>query len=508
MSPKHVSLGIEQTTLNRLAGDPEAFKAIFADKPLTFLRAYAPHIKWPLKLRTIFANIWLGKAGHNVIMKAPRGGGKSFMLGALGFCQWYFKNKSVVDMGGALEQAKIVYGYFTKIVYSDPNILESLPKDPMMEMTKAKEGHYFKCVAASLKQVRGPHPDVLMADEVCETSDELVDAALPMVDTSEDPLRVLTSTFHKVFGIFQDVWDRAPELGYTRYSWDIFDVVKVFSPRIWDDPKLKREIPDLDKLKALSGGRIGDPEGWVPIENVINAWRGKRTLDWFLVEYMGSRPSISGLVLDPVDVDAASFDPEAENRYNYVKGAECVMGIDWGFSSMTALVELMKHADDVKVQKRCETYTQVPLEVIIKDVVSWVREHEINFIYADSSGKFENQALQAALSKEDLGCQVIEVVFSKDKEEMLGNYRAHFERQKIKIPSNHQVAFWQHKRYQYIEGTNKPKKKDDHIPDATQCALQHWPLGNNEEVNLKLPGEEDPRDISRREGAVTMGMEF
>ena len=380
-------------------------------------------------------------------------------------------------MGGALEQAKVVYNYFTNIVYSDERVLETLPKEPMMEYTQSAEGNYFKCVAASLKQVRGPHPDVLMGDEVCETKDELVEAALPMVDTSQDPLTILTSTFHKIYGIFQDIWDKAPELGYKRYSWDVFDVVTSFDPKVWDDKELNRQIPDLHKLKKLSKGRTGDPEGWIPIQNVIKAWRGKRSLDWFLVEYMGERPSASGLVNDPVDVDNAIFDPSIETKYNYVSGAECIIGIDWGFSVMTSVVELMGHKDAVKVELENKNYTQVASDVIIEDVVDMVRAHKIKYVYADSAGKFENHALQIALSKAKLKCKVIEVVFSKDKDEILGNYRAHFQRGKIKIPETHKEAVWQHKRYRYAEGTDRPIKKDDHIPDATQCALKHWPLG-------------------------------
>ena len=70
---------------------------------------------------------------------------------------------------------------------------------------------------------------------------------------------------------------------------------------------------------------------------------------------------------------------------------------------------------------------------------------------------------------------------------MLGNYRAHFQRQKIKIPNSCKEAKWQHKRYRYVPGTDKPVKKDDHIPDATMCAFQHWPLGKDPRHFRDLP---------------------
>ena len=471
---------------------PNLFWETYSGKPIKLIQSYYPKILWPAKFRYIFAQIWLGKAGKKVIITGPRGGGKSILMATLGFCFWFLLKRSVVDMGGSLAQAKIVYGYFSNIVYSIKPALQFCKKEPLMENTESIDGNYFKALPSSPKAVRGPHPDVLMADEVCEAKDEIISDALPMVTSSEWPLTILTSTFHKIFGAFQEIWDQADELGYTRFSWDIFDVTKSFDPAIWKDKELNRKIPDLHKLKELAGGRVGDPAGWVLIENVIDAWQGKRTMDWFLVEFMGKRPSASGLVLDPVDVEAAMFDNKKERKYNYKEGAEVVGGLDWGFSSMTSWVALMKHLDATKVQLKNRNYTQVGSEIIIEDICKDVKKFGIKIIYADSAGKFENDALPKALRKEGLRCKVVEVVFSKDKEEMLGNYRAHFERRKMKIPIHFQETKWQHKRYKYIKGTNKVVKKDDHIPDATMCALQQWPLGKERDHFKQPPDQDDP----------------
>lgn len=161
------------------------------------------------------------------------------------------------------------------------------------------------------------------------------------------------------------------------------------------------------------------------------------------------------------------------------------MGIDWGFSSMTAVTEFMRHKDDVVVMLDNRNYHQTGSEDIIKDILVKVEKHGIRFIYADSAGKFENHALQMALNKANLPCKVIEVVFSKEKEGMLGNLRAHFEQEKIRIPKkilregewvSNDEAYWQYKRYRYQDNSDKPVKKDDHIPDSTMCALQHFKL--------------------------------
>lgn len=466
----------------------------YREKPITMHQTYqsGKPVRFPSVIRAAYAKIWSGKY-HRIIIKAPRGGGKSKLLGTVGFDLWFLRDRSVVNMGGSLSQAEIVYGYFTDYCDISASIAAHIDGNITMTETKADTGNFFCCVTASPKSVRGKHPDVLISDETCETSDELIYAALPMVNDSANPIVVMASTFHKIYGIFQETWDAAEERGYLRISWDIFDVALPFTDEVWEREDV-RDIPGIEKLRAYTKGRHGDPDGWVSIENIIQAWREKPTEDWFEVEYLGNRPSAAGLVLKPEDVEAAIFDNQIETFYNYVKGAVSVLGIDWGFSTMTSVTELMAHLDSVVVQLDCKTYHQVKSEKIIKDVVEKVRDHGIRFIYADSAGKFENAALQAALRKANLPCKVIEVKFGTEKEAMLGNLRAHFEQQKIKVPkkvqrkvkrkgetvlewADNKDAIWQLKRYRYQEGTDKPVKKDDHIPDSMMCALQHFKLG-------------------------------
>lgn len=411
-------------------------------------------------------------------------------------------------MGGSAVQATIVYDYFKSYCDIDASVMNIVQGKPKAIKTTAQEGHYFSSVTASTKQTRGKHPDVFISDETCETSDELVHSALPMVDSSQNPLVIMASTFHKIYGIFQETWDAAEERGYLRIQWDIFDVTKPFAKDYWENAVLAdgtkvADIVGIDKLKAHARERTGDPQGWVPVENIIQAWREKPTDDWFEVEYMGSRPSAAGLVLKPEDIDRATFDSDTDTRYNFVRGSQVSMGIDWGFSSMTSVTEYMKHKDHVAVLLSNRNYSQTGSDAIIKDVIEKVKAHGVRFIYADSAGKFENFALQNELIKEKLACKVIEVVFSKEKEGMLGNLRAHFEQGKIKIPKKFLEAVWQFKRYRYQEGTDKPVKKDDHIPDSSMCALQHFKLGK---VVRSLPNNSNTEPHTGSSKPITAGL--
>ena len=486
----------------------------------------------------IFALIWLrqdeqGRPATRFIIKGPRGGGKSKILGALGFVTWYLRLLSIVDMGGSLQQAQGVYNYFVSHIFSSPSIVKSLPNEPTMKETKSDKGNYFKAVAASPKAVRGPHPDHLYIDEACETKAELILDAMPMVNTSSSSLIVATSTFHKIFGWFQETWDQAPELGWVRLSWDSFDVCRQFDPAIWDDARLNLEIPDLAKLKERAAGRTGDPQGWIPVENLIQAWREKTTVDYFDVEFMGSRPSAEGMVNDPEDVDACVIDELGE--YAYRHGADTAGGLDWGFAGMTAWTGLMAYKDDIKVQIASRQWSQVRSHVIISDIVEDVLAYRMPVIHADASHPFENADLRAAIKKaidalpeaEQFRCIVVEVPFGRpvqvaakeekgvqrevsknlgnEKEVMLGNYRAYFSRRLLRILRECKTAIWQHKRYRYQKGSDKPLKEDDHIPDSTMLCLRKWMLGKRA---ASLPSEADKKERTSTVTGGLMEMQF
>lgn len=458
--------------------DENNLKILYKDKPITMHEVFPSNeiMQWPKVIRQAYANIWSGKYTR-VIIKAPRGGGKSKLLGTLGFDLWFLRDRKVVNMGGSAVQSQIVYRYFTAYCNIHSSVKAYIQGKPNASKTTSTTGQEFSSVTASSKQIRGPHPDVLISDETCESDDELIHAALPMIDTSENPLIIMASTFHKIYGIFQETWDNAQERGYFRIEWDIFDITKEFHPDFWKRPDIA-QISGIQKLVRHANGRTGDPNGWIPIENIIQAWKEKPTENWFEVEYLGSRPSSAGLVLKPEDIEKAIFDNNTNQKFNYIKGSTVVIGIDWGFSSMTSVVELMSYKDQTVVMLNNENFQQVSSEDIIKSTIRKIKARGIKYIYADSAGKFENEALRNAIAKENIRCSIVEVVFSKEKDGMLGNLRAHFEQGKIKIPSSLKDAYWQFKRYRYQDGTDKPVKKDDHIPDATMCALQHFILGN------------------------------
>lgn len=468
--------------------------------------------RFPKVLRNAFYLLWnevdwKGRHCTRFIIKGPRGGGKTKLIGAIGFSKWYQQNRKIINMGGSLVQAEIGYGYFMGHVNSSASIVQELPAPPSQTRTRKEDGTYYRAVAASPKSVRGPHPDGLIIDETVEAKDQLVLDAMPMIDSSRNPFIIMTSTFHKIFGIFQETWDFADKKGWCRISWDILDVCAPFDFDTYkNNPELLAEIPDLtieqageNSLEFRVQGKTGDPEGWVMFDNVIHAWREKRTIDWFDVEYMGSRPSSAGLINDPEDVDACIVKELKPYMEAWKPEADTSAGLDWGFFGQTAWNVGMRWHDNKVVVMNSKEWTMVKDEKIIADIVKDVIKLRVKVIYADASHPFQNHSLRVKLKEEllnhDFSCSVVETHFQLNKLHddkksgeiaMLGNYRGYWQKRMIILPATFKEAVWQHKRYRFKEGSDTPLKENDHHPDSMMMMLRKWPIGKVQSI---LPKE-------------------
>src|SRR5262245_13487633 len=124
LSPEAKYREARRKVLALILDTPENIRRRFAAKPIKLLRLIDESMRFPRKLRTVFACLYLqqrpdGRPCNRFIIKGPRGGGKSKMLGALGFTRWYLLLRRIVNLGGSLEQAKGVYNYFLGHVYTE-----------------------------------------------------------------------------------------------------------------------------------------------------------------------------------------------------------------------------------------------------------------------------------------------------------------------------------------------------------------------------------------------------
>lgn len=159
---------------------------------------------------------------HHFIISAGRGSGKTKALAwvvcwSVACLPRFYGHYNVCVVGGSLEQAKALYSYFKGDIFKTPLLSDKLLNEPTMMKTEFSDS-WVRCLAASEKQVRSPHPELLIFDEVCQAEENIVESALPMTGSSMHGRDILSSTPNQMFHIFKRYWDQAEGFDFKRFG--------------------------------------------------------------------------------------------------------------------------------------------------------------------------------------------------------------------------------------------------------------------------------------------------
>ncbi|MFZ5451501.1 MAG: hypothetical protein ACOZF2_06480 [Thermodesulfobacteriota bacterium] len=231
---------------------------------------------------------------------ANRGGGKT-LLGALAtWLDTVFKPECATKiLGGSLEQSKKMYQHLTGegdgwgLVTEDFQYLTE--GEMLAARTATINGSNINILTASMKSVRGPHPQKLKLDEVDECDDRIYEAAL-LIPKTKRSIRASTqiySTMHKAYGLMNRVIEEAAVSGYKVYKWCVFDVMEKCQE--W------RECETCPLLEDCQG-KARHADGFYSIEDAISEKR-KVSRDTWLSEMLCYKPSQEGLIYKEFDID-------------------------------------------------------------------------------------------------------------------------------------------------------------------------------------------------------------
>lgn len=162
------------------------------------------------------------------VWKASRGfGGKSFLLSLLGLMKGLTVGADVNILGGSGEQSRRILEHMDRF-WSSPgaqmwraNVLNG---DPTRTEQRLKwDGHActIKALMASQTSVRGPHPQVLLLDEIDEMDLQILDAAMgqPMSRGGIPQQTVMGSTAQYTDGTMAEMKRRASDNGWPWHEW-------------------------------------------------------------------------------------------------------------------------------------------------------------------------------------------------------------------------------------------------------------------------------------------------
>lgn len=428
----------------------------------------------------------------------PRGGGKSQGVSFIEFFLVFMKMYDALNLGGSELQADQVYKYLVQYIETDPFWRSLVIGESMRSETHTVDSAWIRVLTASQKSVRSPHAGgrkprtarhpngrmaggILVIDEEAEADEDIVDAALPTINTARPSVNVRCSTFHNAEGSFADLIADHVEMGYKLYRWDIFDIMErcecgpdgcESSEKCFREDHTEKFIDpetgeEKEKVvhKAYCGGRARYAEGWLPLSEAEKLWRRmKRSHSRWEVEAMGSRPSTKGHVIKD-HVKWASNKVTSTGAQLYVPGGPIEICVDWGtvaagisvwqqqFTGHACLyAEEMKEAGQAQIfGKILELYDLFP---------------ECQTVAADigGGGNYLNKSL-----REEYGINVRDVNFQTEKEAAAAAWNALNEAEQLMVPGEFVDFHKQVQNWKRSKKSQRIEKGNDHICDSGIC---------------------------------------
>lgn len=286
------------------------------------------------------ADAFFGRIGL-ILVRGCRGGGKTLSLAILEVLLTVFKEKiSIVYIGGTEGQSRDGYAYYAGDPGSDgvsgmihkPYFSKLLGDEPKVSKTVLTNQSKLEIrTGGSIRSVSGPHPQVLLADEIDHMDKLVLDTALqmPMSKNGYESLIVMASSQYHSTGTMQDMIDDAEEKGIAIYEFDIFDVMQScgyeYPAECEKCPLYKWNNPYTGKEEELCKGRGAEANGHYSYRDVVTKFL-TTSADNFALQYLLLTGSKQGLVYPQYsDDNRRTFPPEdAEDLSKW----SCYAGVD------------------------------------------------------------------------------------------------------------------------------------------------------------------------------------
>lgn len=409
---------------------------VLTDKQIAFLRAFVDR------------NV------SSIIIKCGRGNSKTFLF-ALGIALLSYVDPSFTCtvLAGSFEQAQYLYHYFSIFAESD-EFSRVISGKVERTRTKLVGGGWVYVLTASEKQVKGPHPAMLVFDEMCAAEEKIVELAEGQLlgSRADKPLYRVASTPDKLFHTFRDYWNNADEYGFVQFHW-----------RAYDCP-------------------------WISIET-IELLKKRHDSNWIRIHIDGEFGSATGTVFDFDDVEATRIDSLQEDElFDEANISATTIGVDWGFVHPTVFVVasvldlVVRELDSIPLEaklfyvRHVEAHTGKPdgdddvgYEQFLYGRAKTLVERYAGDFFLDSSHIFQNETVKKIAS--DAGRTAESIPFSRDKMTMVGWANTLLEKKLVRIPKEYRRLLEQLSNYSWEEKQEKPIKKDDDYVDAFNLAL-------------------------------------
>lgn len=221
-------------------------------------------------------------AGDYVIW-ACRAGSKTFLYGGLD--SWVKScSRSRYEtriLGGSLEQSLLSYEAMKIFRDETDPVNTRIQGDILQSRTEFKNKSKVSILAASIKSVRGPHPQCLKLDEVDEIESNVYNAALsqPLSKFGHKAVLGMFSTNHNVMGQMDKALEKAKEFGTSIYKYCIWECIESCRDFNCSTCKLSFLCP---------GKQIKQADGYYKIEDLVKKLAfmsmGELSREWLCIK--------------------------------------------------------------------------------------------------------------------------------------------------------------------------------------------------------------------------------
>jgi len=415
------------------------------------------------KLQKLFLRDFCDPRYTKIASRRNRGGSKTHDVAVcIALMEYFVPGIRITINSGSMEQSDTLYSYFKDFVEGSDILSKLVDGIPLKKLTKWKHHGWVKALTASPKSVKGKRPDIIVFDEVCEITRQLIADALGGTWTATMLKIVMIGTPDKMNHKFYDIQR---------------------STIVVDDETRHDNGRTISKAGYYIYHCTAYDCPWISEEAIKE---GKKELDDnnFRIQMLGEFGSSTGTVFDHEDIVAAKI--EEYNIEEIIKTlVDRGVGVDWGYAHKTGVVTCGVDEMDMLHIVYAKAARQVKdtkwYDVIIPAVV---KKYEPSEVGADSSHAFQNRNLDDSL--ETLGHGVRKWAFKKYKQVMISSLRARFEKRMIKFYCGLEEIdelLEQLFAYQYHEGldgipSDLPDKGNDDYIDALLIAAYPLRIGN------------------------------
>lgn len=338
--------------------------------------------------------------------------------------------------------------------FTESSMAEKVKGDVTMRRTRWLDGGIVRLLTASTKSTKAPRSDIIIVDESCETTSEIIKTILPQAITAIKLKLIILTTPDKIHHVTKTWWDNWEKLGFIRYHWNAYQCA------------------------------------WIPRENIkmlFNLYDEST----FRTQVMGEWASKTGAYFQYTDVQRALCAMSDLPPLNQIDRFS--MGIDWGDVHPTAIVILgiqgnVLRGDDSWFVYNVLTFTDVEVrnlretkypkmekdDIIIEEILHYAKLYHYSRVLEVWSedapiSKYPNRRLRKKLGNE-LGISLNTPTFTRKKMIVVSNGVSSFEKGHIKVPRiftnliDELIAYHPKQRGDLI--LDEPEKIDDDHVDA------------------------------------------